>query len=168
MSPPGSGVTSYFMSLERSVTLPLFKSQFSNRNVHSRLYLSTTSRLSTTGTRVSSGTTQFYLPPGRDDVPVITPAEVGTRFINPREWVDWSKWLMWISCLRIFRHDQYTTVGLEPGRLGSPGYKPSAPTTAPVVFRNASVSEFGINFVCIFVNSYQDQNCSEKLTWWVT
>ena len=37
-------------------------------------------RLVTTGTRVSYGIKQFYLPTG--DVPVITPAEAGIRFFD--------------------------------------------------------------------------------------
>ena len=43
------------------------------------------------GIRASYGITQFYLPPDTGDVPAITPAETGTRFIDPRGmkgWVD--------------------------------------------------------------------------------
>ena len=43
------------------------------------------------GTRVSYGVTQFYLPPNRGDIPAITPAEAGTRFIDTggmKGWVD--------------------------------------------------------------------------------
>jgi len=29
------------------------------------------------------GTTQCYLPPGRGDIPALTPAEAGTRFSDP-------------------------------------------------------------------------------------
>ena len=32
---------------------------------------------------MSYGITQFYLPPDRGDVPAITLAEAGTRFIDP-------------------------------------------------------------------------------------
>ena len=33
--------------------------------------------------------TQFYLPPDRGDVPVITPTKVGTRFVDPRGTKGW-------------------------------------------------------------------------------
>ena len=39
--------------------------------------------LTTTGTHMPYGITQCYLPPGRVDVPAITPAEAGTRFSDP-------------------------------------------------------------------------------------
>ena len=29
------------------------------------------------------GITQYYLPPGRGDIPAITPAEAGTRLSDP-------------------------------------------------------------------------------------
>jgi len=29
------------------------------------------------------GITQYYLPPGRGDIPAVTPAEVGTRLSDP-------------------------------------------------------------------------------------
>ena len=37
------------------------------------------------------GITQYYLPPGRGDIPAVTPAEAGTRLSDPGEiqgWVD--------------------------------------------------------------------------------
>jgi len=37
------------------------------------------------------GITQYYLPPGRGDIPAITPAEAGTRLSDPggmQGWVD--------------------------------------------------------------------------------
>jgi len=37
------------------------------------------------------GITQCYLPPGRGDIPALTPVEAGTRFSNPggmQGWVD--------------------------------------------------------------------------------
>ena len=43
------------------------------------------------GTRVPYGITQFYLPPGRGDIPAFTPAEAGTRLSDPggmQGWVD--------------------------------------------------------------------------------
>ena len=36
-----------------------------------------------TGTRMPFSITQCYLPPGRCDFPALTPAEAGTRFIDP-------------------------------------------------------------------------------------
>ena len=41
-------------------------------------YSGSRNRLTTTGTRVSYGITQYYLPPDRVDVPAITSAEAGT------------------------------------------------------------------------------------------
>ena len=38
--------------------------------------------LAATGAHVSYGITQCYLPPGKGDVPVLTPAEAGTRFTD--------------------------------------------------------------------------------------
>jgi len=35
------------------------------------------------GTHMPHGITQCYLPPGRGDVPALTPAEAGTRFNDP-------------------------------------------------------------------------------------
>jgi len=32
-----------------------------------------------TGTHIPYGITQYYLPPGRGDIPTFTPAEAGTR-----------------------------------------------------------------------------------------
>ena len=40
-------------------------------------------RLTATGTHVPYGITQYYLPPGRGDIPAVTPAEAGTRFSDP-------------------------------------------------------------------------------------
>ena len=37
------------------------------------------------------GITQYYLPPGRGDIPALTPAEAGTRLSDPggmQGWVD--------------------------------------------------------------------------------
>ena len=37
------------------------------------------------------GITQYYLPPGRGDIPAVTPAEAGTRLSDPggmQGWVD--------------------------------------------------------------------------------
>ena len=36
-----------------------------------------------TGTHMPHGITQCYLPPGRGDVPALTPAEAGTRLSDP-------------------------------------------------------------------------------------
>ena len=36
-----------------------------------------------TGTRVSYGIAQFYLPPYRGDIPALTPAKAGSRFAVP-------------------------------------------------------------------------------------
>jgi len=40
-------------------------------------------RLTATGTHVPYGITQYYLLPGRDDIPAFTPAEAGTRLSDP-------------------------------------------------------------------------------------
>ena len=40
-------------------------------------------RLTDTGTHVPYGITQYYLPPGRGDIPAFTPAEAGTRLSDP-------------------------------------------------------------------------------------
>ena len=51
--------------------------------------------LTATGTHVPYGITQCYLPPGRDDIPALTPAEAGTRFCDPgrmQGWVDLAGW----------------------------------------------------------------------------
>jgi len=43
------------------------------------------------GTHTSHGITQCYLPPGRGDIPVFTPAKAGTQFSDPggmQCWVD--------------------------------------------------------------------------------
>ena len=43
------------------------------------------------------GITQCYLPPGRGDIPALTPAEAGTRLSDPggmQGWVD--LWLVWL------------------------------------------------------------------------
>ena len=42
------------------------------------------------------GITQYYLPPGRGDIPAFTPAEAGTRLSDPggmQGWVDLVGWL---------------------------------------------------------------------------
>jgi len=36
-----------------------------------------------TGTDMPHGITQCYLPPGRADIPALTPAEAGTRLSDP-------------------------------------------------------------------------------------
>jgi len=36
-----------------------------------------------TGTNMPHGITQCYLPPGRGDIPALTPAEAGTRLSDP-------------------------------------------------------------------------------------
>jgi len=48
------------------------------------------------GTHVPYGITQYYLPPGRGDIPTFTPAEAGTWVSDPGEmqgWVDLVGWL---------------------------------------------------------------------------
>jgi len=35
------------------------------------------------GTHMPHGITQCYLPPGRGDIPALTPAEAGTRLSDP-------------------------------------------------------------------------------------
>ena len=40
-------------------------------------------RLSATGTHVPHGITRCYLPPGRADIPALTPTEAGTRLSDP-------------------------------------------------------------------------------------
>ena len=40
-------------------------------------------RLTDTGTHVSYGIKQYYLLPGRGDIPAFTPAEAGTRLSDP-------------------------------------------------------------------------------------
>jgi len=37
------------------------------------------------GTHMPCGITQRYLPPGRGDIPALTPAEAATQFSNPKE-----------------------------------------------------------------------------------
>jgi len=39
--------------------------------------------LASTGTHMPYGITQCYLPPGRGDIPAVTPAEAGTQFSDP-------------------------------------------------------------------------------------
>ena len=49
-----------------------------------------------TETRMPCRITQCYLPPGRGDIPALTPAEAGTRLSDPGEmqgWVDPVGWL---------------------------------------------------------------------------
>ena len=40
-------------------------------------------RLTATATHVPNGITQYYLLPGRGDIPALTPAEAGTRLNDP-------------------------------------------------------------------------------------
>jgi len=40
-------------------------------------------RLTATGTHMPYGITQYYLLPGRGDIPALTPAEAGTRLNDP-------------------------------------------------------------------------------------
>ena len=42
--------------------------------------------LTATGTHVPHGITQCYLPPGRDGIHALTPAEAGTRLSDPVDW----------------------------------------------------------------------------------
>ena len=39
------------------------------------------------------GITQYYLPPGRGDIPALTPAEAGTRLSDPGGMQDLVGWL---------------------------------------------------------------------------
>jgi len=53
-------------------------------------------RLTATGTHVPYGITQYYLLPGRADIPAFTPAEADTRLSDPggmQGWVDLVGWL---------------------------------------------------------------------------
>ena len=69
--------------------------------------------LTTTGTHMPCGITQCYLPPGRGDVPAITPAKAGTRFSDPggmQGWVDLGGWLhipRWTNLLTAKRYYAY-------------------------------------------------------------
>jgi len=61
-----------------------------NYNIHSELEVKVKRvkaagelHLTTTGNHIPYGITQCYLPPGRSDFPVFTPAEAGTRFSDP-------------------------------------------------------------------------------------
>jgi len=50
-----------------------------------------TTSLTAMGTYMLDGITQCYLPSGRGDIPVLTPADAGARFSDPRGmqgWVD--------------------------------------------------------------------------------
>jgi len=42
-------------------------------------------RLTATGTGMPYGITQYYLLPGRGDIPAFTPAEAGTQLSDPGE-----------------------------------------------------------------------------------
>jgi len=49
-----------------------------------------------TGTHMPHGITECCLPPGRGDIPALTPAEAGTRLSDPggmQGWVDLVGWL---------------------------------------------------------------------------
>ena len=45
--------------------------------------------LASTGTHMPYGITQCYLPPGRGDIPAVTPAEAGTQFSDPGVMQGW-------------------------------------------------------------------------------
>jgi len=48
-----------------------------------KVYSSSQSCHTSTGTHMPHGITQCYLPRGRDDIPALTPAEAGTRLSDP-------------------------------------------------------------------------------------
>ena len=77
--------------------------------IHIRVH----SRLSTTGTHMSNGIIQFYLPPDRGDVPAPTPVGAGEVV---KGCVDLSRFMR-ISCSRIFHDDQWAAAELEPMRF---------------------------------------------------
>ena len=75
------------------------------------------SRLNTTGTQMSKGGSH------RGNVPEITSAKAGTRFIDPRGMKGWAdlSGIMCTSCTMIFSDDECSTAGeFDPERLGEP------------------------------------------------
>jgi len=48
---------------------------------------------------MTHGITQCYLPPGRGDIPALTPAEAGTRFSDPGEMAVWLR-----NCLYLYSY----------------------------------------------------------------
>ena len=59
--------------------------QLSSRNVVSKYQVHSSSQgcHTATGTHMPRRITQCYLPPGRGDIPALTPAEAGTRLSDP-------------------------------------------------------------------------------------
>jgi len=61
-----------------------------------QVYSSSQSCHTAMGTHMPYRITQCYLPPGRGDIPTLTPAEAGTQFKDPggmQGWVDLVGWL---------------------------------------------------------------------------
>jgi len=62
------------------------------------------------------GITQYYLPPGRGDIPAFTPAEAGTRLSDPegmQGWVDLGKFRLYEAVKYDFTAD-LTGTGNRP------------------------------------------------------
>jgi len=51
--------------------------------IHGGIAVSSHSAGTATGTHMQYGITQYYLPPGRGDIPAVTSAEAGTRLSDP-------------------------------------------------------------------------------------
>jgi len=58
-------------------------SSSSSRSSKLQVYSSSQGCYTATGTHMPDGMTQYYLPPGRGDIPALTPAEAGTRLSDP-------------------------------------------------------------------------------------
>ena len=53
-------------------------------------------------THIPYGIIHCYLPPGRGDIPALTPAEAGTRFSNPEGMQDWVDLVDWFHTKMVY------------------------------------------------------------------
>ena len=79
------------------------------------MYSSSQGCHNTTGTHVPHGIIQCYLPPGRGDIPALTPAEAGTQLSDPggmQGWVDLVVYILplpYPTCQWVFWWIQFIT-----------------------------------------------------------
>ena len=105
------------------------------------MYSSSQGSHTATGTHIPHGITQCYLPPGRGDIPALTPAEASTRLSNPGGMQGWA-----MAELHTHTHT-HTFNGPFPGLPGCAGTRKVTPIW--IFVKQETVSGSGISWaVC--------------------
>ena len=82
------------------------------------------------GTHMPHGITQCYLPPGRGDIPALTPAEAGTRLSDPGGMQGWVDLVGLLHTEMVYRPKTVTHPGTNRARRALTSFMRRTPLTA--------------------------------------